>query len=55
LIANTLGNIPLIGKSIKSWTEKKLEASAKDVEDEKSGKKKKPGFLKRAWNTIFWS
>lgn len=55
LIANTLGKLPWIGKSISSWTEKKVKESAQDNADEKSGKKEKPWFLKRAWNTIFWS
>lgn len=55
LIANTLGNIPLIGKSIKSWTEKKVKESAQDAEDEKSGKKEKPGFFKRIFKGILWS
>ncbi|AHB41362.1 hypothetical protein P148_SR1C00001G0571 [candidate division SR1 bacterium RAAC1_SR1_1] len=55
LIANTLGNLPLIGKSIKSWTDKKLKESSQDAEDEESGKKEKPGFFKRIFKGILWS
>lgn len=55
LIANTLGNIPLIGKSIKSWTDKKLKESAQDKKDEDAGKKEKPGFFKRIFKTVLWS
>lgn len=55
MIANTLGNIPLIGKSIKSWTDKKLKESAQDKKDEDAGKKEKPGFFKRIFKTVLWS
>jgi archaellum component FlaC len=52
LIVNTLGNMPVIGNSIKAWAEKKVENSG---EEEAKSWNKKTGFFRKVWNTVFWS